>query len=172
MSKLHSSYTLFVILTVAIIIGSTTAYYCDGLIGGTLIKWHDPQVCERFYACQHGTDHEWFCPPGEFFSQRNQQCESTCNPLDQSMLTVFCKSGWIILTTLFDCYFFHRSVVCRACWWNIYSCSSEWAIRLQQVLYLCRRNHARTEMPSRIFIFAVETDVWIWVNALLMYRIA
>lgn len=83
-------------LIVTVVISSATAYYCDGLIGGTLIKWHEPETCNRFYACQHGTDHEWFCPPGEFFSQRNQQCESSCNPIDTSMWTRFCVGSQFV----------------------------------------------------------------------------
>nr|XP_019531822.1 peritrophin-1-like [Aedes albopictus]XP_029712896.1 peritrophin-1-like [Aedes albopictus] len=81
MSRINKS-VLVVALIVTVATSATTAYFCDGLIGGTLIKWHEPEACNRFYACQHGTDHEWFCPPGEFFSQRNQQCESACDPLD------------------------------------------------------------------------------------------
>uniref|UniRef100_A0A182RJR6 Chitin-binding type-2 domain-containing protein n=1 Tax=Anopheles funestus TaxID=62324 RepID=A0A182RJR6_ANOFN len=51
---------------------------CDGLPGGTLLMYDNMAECNRYIACQHETDHEWYCPPGEFFNPRNLQCESTC----------------------------------------------------------------------------------------------
>uniref|UniRef100_A0AAG5DSH2 Chitin-binding type-2 domain-containing protein n=1 Tax=Anopheles atroparvus TaxID=41427 RepID=A0AAG5DSH2_ANOAO len=61
----------------------TTAARCDGIPGGTLLMY-SPNECNRYYACQHETDHEWYCPPGEFFNPRNQQCETTC-PAEQNL---------------------------------------------------------------------------------------
>ncbi|XP_035903471.1 uncharacterized protein LOC118508096 [Anopheles stephensi] len=57
---------------------SAEAARCDGLPGGTLLVHEDFTACNRYVACQHEVDHEWFCPPGEFFNARNLQCESSC----------------------------------------------------------------------------------------------
>ncbi|KAL1397805.1 hypothetical protein pipiens_009473 [Culex pipiens pipiens] len=75
---------------------TTLARYCDGIPEGTLINWHDVALCNRFYACQHGVDHEWFCPPGQFFSQRNQQCEATCNVIDRQQWCAGLPDGTFI----------------------------------------------------------------------------
>ncbi|XP_035784677.1 peritrophin-1-like [Anopheles albimanus] len=81
-------YAALVVFGVMQQLHGTNAGRCDGLPGGTLLRYDDPAQCNRFYACQHETDHEWYCPPGEFFNQRNQQCEASCNTADANQWCV------------------------------------------------------------------------------------
>uniref|UniRef100_A0A182W3V9 Chitin-binding type-2 domain-containing protein n=1 Tax=Anopheles minimus TaxID=112268 RepID=A0A182W3V9_9DIPT len=53
---------------------------CDGLPGGTMLLADNIAECNRYVVCQHEIDHEWYCPPGEFFNPRNLQCELSCPP--------------------------------------------------------------------------------------------
>uniref|UniRef100_A0A1S4HCV7 Chitin-binding type-2 domain-containing protein n=4 Tax=gambiae species complex TaxID=44542 RepID=A0A1S4HCV7_ANOGA len=68
---------LFVSLS-ALLPFAAEAARCDGLPGGTLLIHESFADCNRYIACQHDTDHEWYCPTGEFFNPRNLQCEATC----------------------------------------------------------------------------------------------
>uniref|UniRef100_A0A182NDH0 Chitin-binding type-2 domain-containing protein n=1 Tax=Anopheles dirus TaxID=7168 RepID=A0A182NDH0_9DIPT len=75
--------------------GMVEAARCDGIPGGTLLLYDNPTECNRYIACQHETDHEWYCPPGEFFNARNQQCEATC-PVERDLWCAGVPNGVFI----------------------------------------------------------------------------
>ncbi|XP_058066907.1 peritrophin-1-like [Anopheles bellator] len=88
--------TILVIIGLMQLPGITARARCDGIAGGTLLQYDNPTECNRFYACQHETDHEWLCPPGEFFNQRNQQCEAACNSADANQWCAGLPDGLFI----------------------------------------------------------------------------
>ncbi|XP_035784676.1 chitin-binding domain protein cbd-1-like [Anopheles albimanus] len=56
------------------------AFFCDGIPGGMKLRFPLPEICNEYISCHHGTEHEWRCPMGRFFSQRAQRCQATCDP--------------------------------------------------------------------------------------------
>lgn len=161
-----SRLVLAAFLVGAFLTSTTLARYCDGIPEGTLINWHDVALCNRFYACQHGVDHEWFCPPGQFFSQRNQQCEATCNVIDRrkwrnGLHIDLQKSSQIFLFAI------HRAMVRRTARWNVYPNSSGWTGGLQPLLHVYGRSDAPAGLSARVLVLAAAADVRGWSVAVL-----
>ncbi|EDS28499.1 conserved hypothetical protein [Culex quinquefasciatus] len=66
-------------LALVLLSTATKAFFCDGIPPGLKIRHPIAAICNEYFACHHSQEHPWFCPRGQFFSQRTQTCVATCD---------------------------------------------------------------------------------------------
>nr|XP_019531821.2 uncharacterized protein LOC109403449 [Aedes albopictus] len=70
------------LISIALTLQISTAFFCDGIPGGLKLRFPITSICDEYIACHHDMEHEWKCPRGRFFSQRQQKCVDACDPTE------------------------------------------------------------------------------------------
>lgn len=70
------------LISIALTLHISTAFFCDGIPGGLKLRFPITSICDEYIACHHDMEHEWKCPRGRFFSQRQQKCVDACDPTE------------------------------------------------------------------------------------------
>uniref|UniRef100_A0A6E8W871 Chitin-binding type-2 domain-containing protein n=1 Tax=Anopheles coluzzii TaxID=1518534 RepID=A0A6E8W871_ANOCL len=81
-SNLQFPGLLLIVVAVILLVTGTKAFFCDGIPAGMRLRFPLPEICNEYISCHHGTEHEWRCPVGRFFSQRAQRCVDACDPTE------------------------------------------------------------------------------------------